>query len=211
MVASRCPHRFLVAAFISRSTSASVRYSRVRRSALGSRLGLTVRFTVAGVTGLRCRLVMRFALPGVTDCSDNGRNTHSRKTATRPWNFISSGAFSWHLDNRTTHGRRQERCEQLSRVFYGQPSLPISGHSAPPTHSYHRRRASDCPADRGNGPSDRLPGLQGRLHHDYGATGVCEEQLRCCASRHQYWWTISARNRGLSARQGRAVRVRNGL
>src|SRR5205085_393723 len=40
-------------ALSSLSTSASVRYSRVRRSALGGRLGVTVRFTGAGVTGLR--------------------------------------------------------------------------------------------------------------------------------------------------------------
>ena len=31
--------------------------------ALGGRLGLTVRFTVAGVTSLRCHLAMRFASP----------------------------------------------------------------------------------------------------------------------------------------------------
>ena len=30
---------------------------------IGGRLGLTVRFTVAGVTSLRCRLAMRFVLP----------------------------------------------------------------------------------------------------------------------------------------------------
>src|ERR1039457_1532892 len=62
MVASRCPQRLPLAAAISRSTSASVRYSRVRRSRLGGRLGVTVRFTVAGVTSLRCNLAMGFAL-----------------------------------------------------------------------------------------------------------------------------------------------------
>src|ERR1022692_3864982 len=63
MVASRWPQRLPLAAAISRSTSASVRYSRVRRSALGRRLGVTVRFTVAGLTSLRCDLAMQSALP----------------------------------------------------------------------------------------------------------------------------------------------------
>jgi hypothetical protein len=54
-VASRWPQRFSLAAFMSRSTSASVRYSRRRRVALGGRLGPTVRFTVAGMTSLRWR------------------------------------------------------------------------------------------------------------------------------------------------------------
>src|SRR5262249_11126894 len=44
-----------------RSSSASVRYSRVRRSALGRRLGVTVRFTVAGVTSRRRDLAKVFA------------------------------------------------------------------------------------------------------------------------------------------------------
>ena len=65
-MASRWPHRFFLAAFISRSTSASVRYSRVRRVALGGRVGLTVRFTVAGETSLRCGLAMRCVLPCLT-------------------------------------------------------------------------------------------------------------------------------------------------
>src|SRR6516225_3548727 len=64
MVASRCPQRLRLAAFIRRSTSASVRYSRVRRSPLGSRVGLTVRLTVAGVTSFRCDLAIRFLLLG---------------------------------------------------------------------------------------------------------------------------------------------------
>ena len=33
--------------------------------ALGGRVGLTVRFTVAGATSLRCRLAMRCALPAL--------------------------------------------------------------------------------------------------------------------------------------------------
>ena len=44
---------FFRAAFISRSTSTSVRYSRVRSLLLRGRFGVTVRFTVAGVTSLR--------------------------------------------------------------------------------------------------------------------------------------------------------------
>src|SRR5664280_2719231 len=66
MVASLWPHRLPFAAVSKRSTSVSVRYSRVRRSALGPRLGVTVRFTVAGVTSLRCDLAMGFALPVLT-------------------------------------------------------------------------------------------------------------------------------------------------
>src|ERR1035441_6165744 len=66
MVASLWPHRLPLAAVSRRSTSVSVRYSRVRRSALGARLGVTVRFTVAGVTSLRCDLAMGFALPVLT-------------------------------------------------------------------------------------------------------------------------------------------------
>ena len=62
-MASRWPQRLPLAAFISRSTSASVRYSRVRRSALGGRLGMTVRFTVVGVTSFRCDFAMVFSLP----------------------------------------------------------------------------------------------------------------------------------------------------
>ena len=38
-MASRWPQRFFLAAFISRSTSASVRYSRVRSLLLGGRCG----------------------------------------------------------------------------------------------------------------------------------------------------------------------------
>src|SRR5262249_2856093 len=57
---------FFLAAFISRSTSASVRYSRVRSLLLGGRLGVTVRFTVIGVTSFRCLLAMCFALPALT-------------------------------------------------------------------------------------------------------------------------------------------------
>ena len=79
-MASRWPQRFPLAAAISRSTSASVRYSRVRSLALGSRVGVTVRFTVAGVTSLRCDLVMCFTAPAANDCSYNARSLHSRST-----------------------------------------------------------------------------------------------------------------------------------
>ncbi len=63
MVASRLPWRLPLAASIRRSTSASVRCSRVRKSRLGSRLGVTVRFTVAGVTSLRCAFLIYFTVP----------------------------------------------------------------------------------------------------------------------------------------------------
>jgi hypothetical protein len=46
--------RLSFAAVSSRSTSASVRYSRLRTFAFGSRFGLTVRFTMRGVTNFRC-------------------------------------------------------------------------------------------------------------------------------------------------------------
>src|SRR5215468_1117455 len=49
---------------MSRSTSASVRYSRVRRSPFRRRLGVTVRFTAFDVTSLRCDLAIGFSLPG---------------------------------------------------------------------------------------------------------------------------------------------------
>jgi hypothetical protein len=61
-VASRCPQRFFLAASISRSTSACVRCSRVRLSAFGGRLGVTVRFTMTGVTSFRCDFGMCLAL-----------------------------------------------------------------------------------------------------------------------------------------------------
>jgi hypothetical protein len=64
MVASRCPQRLPFAAFISRSASASVRYSRVRKEALGDRFGLTVRFTVVGAISRRRRLAICFRTPG---------------------------------------------------------------------------------------------------------------------------------------------------
>jgi hypothetical protein len=41
----------------------SVRYSRVRSLPFGNRLGVTVRFTVAGMTSLRCDLAMCSTLP----------------------------------------------------------------------------------------------------------------------------------------------------
>src|SRR6202007_1835553 len=67
MVASRWPHRLSFAAVISFSTSASVRCSRLRRAAFGSRFGVTVRFTVAGVTSFRCDLAMeKTAVAGVS-------------------------------------------------------------------------------------------------------------------------------------------------
>jgi hypothetical protein len=62
MVASLLPWRLPLAASMRRSTSASVRCSRVRKSRLGRRLGATVRFTVAGVTSFRCSFAMIFAL-----------------------------------------------------------------------------------------------------------------------------------------------------
>jgi hypothetical protein len=61
-VASRWPQRLALAALISRSTSASVRYSRVRRSAFGRRFGGTVPITERGDTNLSCAFAMRSPL-----------------------------------------------------------------------------------------------------------------------------------------------------
>ena len=64
MVASRWPLRFSPAAEISRLTSASVRYSRERTSALRRRFGgpalSTVPLTVVGATSARCDFSMVF-------------------------------------------------------------------------------------------------------------------------------------------------------
>jgi hypothetical protein len=49
-VKSRCPWRLALAASIRRSTSRSVRCSRVRNSAFGRRRGATVRFSLVGDT-----------------------------------------------------------------------------------------------------------------------------------------------------------------
>ena len=62
-MASRWPWRLPLAASIRRSTSASVRCSRVRKSRLGRRLGVTVRFTVAGATSFRCPFLIYFTIP----------------------------------------------------------------------------------------------------------------------------------------------------
>ena len=80
-MASRWPQRFFLAAVINRSTSVSVRYSRVRRAALGGRLGVTVRFTMSGMTRLEMRCRQVFGPPGLNDCSDNECSSHrfSRK------------------------------------------------------------------------------------------------------------------------------------
>ena len=58
MVASRWPCRLAFAAAINRLTSGSVRYSRVRNSAFGTRLGGTVPLTVRGDTNRRLLLAM---------------------------------------------------------------------------------------------------------------------------------------------------------
>src|SRR6516165_1535595 len=46
-----------------RSTSASVRCSRVRNAALGKRVGVTVRFSMLGATSFKCAFVICLALP----------------------------------------------------------------------------------------------------------------------------------------------------
>src|SRR5262249_35310401 len=64
IVLSRWPQRLPLAAWISFSTSRSVRCSRGRSSLLGRRVGVTVRFTVAGETSLRRVFAIRFKPPG---------------------------------------------------------------------------------------------------------------------------------------------------
>src|SRR5215469_16739018 len=59
MVVSRWPWRLPLVALMSFSTSASVRYSRVRSLLFGSLLGVTVRFTMAGVTSRSFGLTMK--------------------------------------------------------------------------------------------------------------------------------------------------------
>src|ERR1019366_739511 len=93
MVASLWPHRLPLAAVSKRSTSVSVRYSRVRRSALGARLGVTVRFTVAGVTSLRCDLAMGFALPVLTTV----RTRPLLRTVASRSGYSGDGGQAFHL------------------------------------------------------------------------------------------------------------------
>ena len=81
-MASRWPQRFLVAAFISRSTSASVRYSRVRRSALGGRRGPDCSVYGGWRDQPEVPFGHAFRAPGVTDCSDNGRSLDSLQADT---------------------------------------------------------------------------------------------------------------------------------
>jgi hypothetical protein len=57
------PVRLALAASMRRSTSASVRRFRVRKSRSGRRLGVTVRFTVAGATSFRRPFLIYFILP----------------------------------------------------------------------------------------------------------------------------------------------------
>src|SRR6516225_8310332 len=76
MVESRCDHRLPLVALSSRSTSAVVRYSRVRRSALGRRVGVTVLFSAVGVISRRWDLAKVFTLFGGC-CSDDGHFSNS--------------------------------------------------------------------------------------------------------------------------------------
>jgi hypothetical protein len=80
MVASRWPQRLPFAASVRRATSASVRYSRLRRLALERRLGVTVRFLVVGATSLRCDLAMTFnALEVMTVRIKAKKEQHERR------------------------------------------------------------------------------------------------------------------------------------
>ena len=73
---SRWLHRLPLVAASSRSTSPSVRYSRVRRSILGRRRGVIVRFSAVGVIIRRWDLAKVFILFGGC-CSDDGHFPNS--------------------------------------------------------------------------------------------------------------------------------------
>jgi hypothetical protein len=77
MVASRWPLRLLPAALISRSTSFSVRCSRVLRALLGKRRG-TVRFRLAGAARLRCVFSMGNLTTRYMSVGSIGRNELTR-------------------------------------------------------------------------------------------------------------------------------------
>jgi hypothetical protein len=85
IVASRWPHRLPLVASTSRSTSASVRYSRVRRSPLGRLLGITVRKTGDQP---QARFRDMFGHPCLDNCSYNAPYPHSWS---RPENIPTDG------------------------------------------------------------------------------------------------------------------------
>ena len=72
MVASRWPQRLLVGGF---HQPLDLRLGQVFASAqvavVAAARGLTVRFTVAGETSLRCRLAMEISLSRYINCSNN--------------------------------------------------------------------------------------------------------------------------------------------
>ena len=69
MVWSRCGRRLPLQPSISRSTSDSIRYSRVRTSAFLGRRGVTFRISVVGGTILKTGFAISFwALAGMTFC-----------------------------------------------------------------------------------------------------------------------------------------------
>ena len=82
IVASRCPQRFFLAAFISRSTSASVRYSRVRRVAVGRPFGPDCSVYGGWRDQPEVPFGHAFRAPCPDDCSDNGRFMDSSSSLT---------------------------------------------------------------------------------------------------------------------------------
>lgn len=80
-----------MAAFISRSTSASVGCSRVRSLAFGRRIGLTVRFTLRGCDDLEAR----FCHGKCPLCDDDCPKMKLLRTATFLWGYVrkSSAGF----------------------------------------------------------------------------------------------------------------------
>src|SRR5258707_10627599 len=116
MVASRWPLRFSPAAEISRLTSASVRYSRERTSALRRRFGgpalSTVPLTVVGATSARCDFSMVFR-PFLCNCPYNGPLRDTMQGKKRRFNrhncsFRRGGRASQHA-----------RDAELASIFYG--------------------------------------------------------------------------------------------
>ena len=78
-MASRWPQRLPLAAFISRSTSASVRYSRVRSLPLGRPLGRNCSLYGGWRDQLEVRFGHEFRASRMTDCSYNTYYMNSAK------------------------------------------------------------------------------------------------------------------------------------
>ena len=114
MAASRWPWRLRLVARIRRSTSDTVRCFRVRKSRLGARLGVTVRFMTAGATSFKCAFAMISALPPDRLFVDEPLGISTSSAQAEPAQGIPIGTNSTarvapHLDVKYGWGRSQER------------------------------------------------------------------------------------------------------